>query len=1458
MPPSERQPPVIKYLEYALQFQESGDYPAEAEALKRAIRALERDDEGDPGLLRIYAYITYNLARLLITLKDIDGALLAFGELINRCQARNVLGGKIYAITNIIGVYVQVKNVAPIAGYAEQLPELFRLKDRKEIEGYQAPPAEMIAEFLTMAVGQAYYDLEDYELTIRLANVAVELHPGLADAWFLLGNANLRLERSAAALEAFDKFVAIDPHNAAVHTSRAAILGQLERYDESIDAISKAIAIRPERAKNWFGRAELLMGAGRNEEALADFGHCITLAQAATRSEEREREQPRTQAQWNRGMPSADLIDFAAVARLGCLRLLGRDEQLMSEATAIIATRDAATKMGAYLCLGDYYLDKGEFSSANEMFTNVIDITSRSTTAWAKRARSRFGLGMIADALDDIYQLCGQAKEQDPAAAIEILSDMLSTDADNIDIRRMLGYALLTDWRPAAAVKELDQVLAVVPNDWQARLWRGLAFVTHGRQGDPEEAAWNERFGQQRLGQSLADLVIAAEQAPAGRPVQMLRWLVDRIVFIPRIYDYLLNDVRHEAGPGFDIQRIIPELGPVFAELLIAREAVEWAAAVESLLRVRELLRPLDMPVFSARVEFFLADNYLRLYEIQRALDFASEAESKFLYFGMFPDMNYDVERYREETVRRLGVSVLTGDADHYELSQQVNFYAMLELRLIKIEAASRLGKQAEAYELLPSVESLTELLLTDVQYNVGFVLNVVPIFRDAGDLDSAFRLTGQLKEVVERRDLTERLTNLEATLYMVQGDLAKAEEILLSEWADLEAGQLEQPEVVRTNLASIAMSRGDYQKAAEYLDYDRDSAGTTLPGQATHHHLRGRLRLKEGQFDLALHELTTSLDLYDRVRETLRTEADRISWQSQWIAIMNSAVQAALSGGRVEQALVLSERAKSRAFVDQLEIGQPRLTEEAAELRRFIEAAQTRQRLLRRLISSPESGDRIELLRELERLGVPLGFGSEVTSEALADLLRRESAAIESLEDRFRASILRERESFAGSVATVEEIKHQLNAGFAEQPVLLAEYFVLDDEVIVFLVREDSADVEWRQVDISGPNWDLSSLRKTHSVRFRQTLKAADAAPLLADIVAPIWSASQPGDSILIVPHGFLQHIPLHAAVIDGMSLAERNPVSYAPSVSVLAQCRARRSGQPSGAGRALVVGDTRGDLPNAKLEARSTATAFGVAPLLGDDATRDAVLRALGDDADPLDVVHFACHGVYDPDHPARSGILLAPGLNERAEDSVLSVEEIYGLRLQAGLVAVSACQSGLGQELPGEELIGLTRAFLYAGSNCVLVTLWSVEDLSARLVMEGFYDQLLGNGTALTRAAALRNAQLRVKDMPVTEVIAEIMTKLRERVGDDDNLDVVNLLLELGRLYTLAGDLSRAISVYEMLQKRGRRVLRVAAAKNLDLRIRLLRFKAEAGVVPDYTVRPFADPYYWAGFALVGDWR
>ncbi|MFS8084848.1 MAG: CHAT domain-containing protein, partial [Acidobacteriota bacterium] len=140
----------------------------------------------------------------------------------------------------------------------------------------------------------------------------------------------------------------------------------------------------------------------------------------------------------------------------------------------------------------------------------------------------------------------------------------------------------------------------------------------------------------------------------------------------------------------------------------------------------------------------------------------------------------------------------------------------------------------------------------------------------------------------------------------------------------------------------------------------------------------------------------------------------------------------------------------------------------------------------------------------------------------------------------------------------------------------------------------------------------------------------------------------------------------------------------------------------------------------------------------------------QVLGDQIAQYRIVHFATHGIVNTEHPELSGIVLTMTKDDGSpENGFLQLNDIYNLRLSAELTVLSACDTGLGKDIRGEGLMGLTRGFMFAGSRSVVASLWKVDDRATAVLMSHFYEAMLRKG--LPPAAALRWAKEELRKEP-----------------------------------------------------------------------------------------------------------
>jgi len=272
----------------------------------------------------------------------------------------------------------------------------------------------------------------------------------------------------------------------------------------------------------------------------------------------------------------------------------------------------------------------------------------------------------------------------------------------------------------------------------------------------------------------------------------------------------------------------------------------------------------------------------------------------------------------------------------------------------------------------------------------------------------------------------------------------------------------------------------------------------------------------------------------------------------------------------------------------------------------------------------------------------------------------------------------------------------------------------------------------------------------------------------------------------LLIVADGALQYVPFAALpTAAGRPLALSHEIVSLPSASMLAVLRREAAARPRAAEQVAVLADPvfaatdervagamrgaaaapadvakapPGDprlvpfdrLISSREEARTIATLADrrhSVIALDFEADRNLVLSGR---LESYRIVHFATHGILDSQHPEQSGLVLSlVDPHGRRMSGFLGLTDIYNLKLRADLVVLSACGTALGKDVRGEGLIGMTRAFMYAGTPRVIASLWEVPDRATAELMKRFYRHFLED--RMPPAAALRAAQIEIRSMP-----------------------------------------------------------------------------------------------------------
>ena len=484
------------------------------------------------------------------------------------------------------------------------------------------------------------------------------------------------------------------------------------------------------------------------------------------------------------------------------------------------------------------------------------------------------------------------------------------------------------------------------------------------------------------------------------------------------------------------------------------------------------------------------------------------------------------------------------------------------------------------------------------------------------------------------------------------------------------------------------------------------------------------------GQAEEALGFRAAAVAAYEAARqrlENLRSHLEqdelKIGFLKDKLAVYESLVALRVAGreGRVdiERAFTCIEQAKSRSLADLLAFRAAALPASSRVRSSFVEQVHgLRQELnwyyrtidLAEVGREPRSREHLESLRRESR-------------EREAELLRllREAGG----RDPEFASLQSGRSVDLESIRSTLPLDTTVLEFYLARGMLLAAILTHRDLTILPVSPASRVRHELQLLQFQLTKFRLG---ERYVRTFEEPLRQATAAHLgnlYADLIGPVRDRLTTG-RLIVVPHDFLHYVPFHALLDGPRALIDDFVVSYAPSASVHHLCCAKT---PSGEG-SLVMGVPDAATPHIVREVMDVARALPSSRLfIGDEAT-EAVLRTHGAKSR---FVHLATHGRFRHDNPMFSSVQLGT--------SRLSLFDLYQLELPCELVTLSGCGTGLNVAEGGDELLGLVRGLLYAGTQSALVTLWDVNDLSTSEFMSRFYVSLReagqDKGIALQRA-------------------------------------------------------------------------------------------------------------------------
>jgi CHAT domain-containing protein len=319
----------------------------------------------------------------------------------------------------------------------------------------------------------------------------------------------------------------------------------------------------------------------------------------------------------------------------------------------------------------------------------------------------------------------------------------------------------------------------------------------------------------------------------------------------------------------------------------------------------------------------------------------------------------------------------------------------------------------------------------------------------------------------------------------------------------------------------------------------------------------------------------------------------------------------------------------------------------------------------------------------------------------------------------------------------------------------LLVEYAFGEKETFVFTIARGGGKPRVKAVRLNVAEQSLG--RRVEE--FRKALATRDlsyrtlARELYRDLIGPIEEDLKGRTIVGIVPDGSLWNLPFQALVAgDGKHFIEHAALYYAPSLTVLHETALVHRRIETGLKPLLAVGAGADELPNAAEEVRQLAKLYGPSSvaLTGSQATEKRWMEEAG----RVRVLHVATHGILNSANPLFSYLQLAKD-SSGVEDGMLEAREVLNVSLRADLAVLSACETGRGEFIGGEGMLGMSWAMLTAGTPTVVVSQWKVDSASTTQLMVAFHRviavQAGRTGPIRGKAEALRHAALELLQTP-----------------------------------------------------------------------------------------------------------
>ena len=672
---------------------------------------------------------------------------------------------------------------------------------------------------------------------------------------------------------------------------------------------------------------------------------------------------------------------------------------------------------------------------------------------------------------------------------------------------------------------------------------------------------------------------------------------------------------------------------------------------------------------------------------------------------------------------RALAIREKALGSDHPDVANSLNNLAQLYYKLGNYSAADPLFKRSLA---------IREKSLGPNHPGVALsVHNLAMLYNNLGNYSAAEPLYKRALAIYEKAlgpdhpSVAISLNNL-ASLHLATGRLNEAYKVYNESNNAMGLGEYylvkkEFAEAQKQFQKSLDNDLKSDRKLPHWLITDYTGLGLAYEGQRSYTEARTNFQ--------------KAIDLNEQQWQTLSVSAKRnfmagkVGADFKRIEPYEGMVRVLLKEGKTgceKEALKYAEMVKSRLFLEQLagKGSTGKTSQDSAVLAKDHELQQQVAMLRTRLTKLAELGTR-----------APAGDLAQVSKE-----FAKASAEYEKFLNEVKLS-----GSEVSSLVNVEIIAAEDLQKLIDADTTILEYYTAQDKTYAWVITKSSIKTveiprdtkqladkvnEFRLANISNrsrrpvPVMTLATSEKQAEATEGQRQKNREQYAVLSEefykeLIAPV-AKDLTTPKLIIVPHGSLHKVPFSSLSDGKQYLVDRYAITVLPAASVAKYIGAKRKKET---GKLFAVSNPKTEytpLAFAEEEVKSIGKLFNDKEVYAEEKATESTVK---DKAKQAGILHFACHGEFNDMQPLQSGLILA---KDGANDGYLQVHEIFSLNLEkANIVALSACETALSRIQGGDDLVGLSRGFIYAGTPSLLASLWQVDDRATGELMEKFYD-------------------------------------------------------------------------------------------------------------------------------------